>query len=261
MTKAAARAFPRFVAIIVAVVAWVVPGAPAAMASSGYYAQVGAQSTDSTDHYATGFRAYLGHFSVPQSEPAGATTYVYFWVGDVLADGSFLQAGLGTNVNGCHSMLEFAYAFNPDGTVGLSDFLACGVTISSYAAFDSYNTGNITPGGQYQWLSEGATGTLPGSSFYAYAANVGTNPPGTIGELQSTAPITSSNQMGPDGANPTLRTRFGSSWYDTLSAKAYFGYSGGTRPPFNVVAWGYQHVSIGSGELSPGCTANGASLW
>lgn len=56
-----------------------VAGGTAATSSTSYYAQVAAQSTDPTDHYANGFETYLGHFPVPQSEP-NLTMFIFRWV-------------------------------------------------------------------------------------------------------------------------------------------------------------------------------------
>ena len=230
----------------------------AVTSSTSYYAQVAAQSTDPTDHYANGFETYLGRFPVPQSEPN--LTYVYFWVGSTLADGSFYQVGLATDVPGCPTQMQiFTFGFYPDGTT-TSDFVNCGTTISTFAAFSSFEYRSL-PNGVYEWLSSGSNGLIPGSGFYPHAANIGNNVPAAVGELQSVAPITSSNQMGPEGFCPTLRTEFGSTWYPSRSAAARYWYTA-SCPPQNVTYFANSNnwTSIGTG-LGGTCTPNGAALW
>lgn len=232
---------------------------PHAWAATQSYWQVGAASSDSTDEFAQGAASYLGHIPLPQSEPNGAA--VFIWVGDNLADGSFVQSGYETNDSSCKSQMgEFAAAFDNVGHWILNLHVACGITISGFAQF-SFFRGNEQPTGQWQWLFAGATGTLPGSSYYAYASDTGTNKPSSVAELSICCDqtIASNSQLGPVGADPALQTEFGSGWAPTLSAVAYYGYAA-KCPPTNVIPHGTNWVSFGTG-LTGSCHNGGTSLW
>lgn len=231
--------------------------ASASLATSGYYWQVGAQSTDSTDHYATGARSFLGHFPLPQYEPSGATVFV--WIASTLGNGSFYQAGTATNYPGCRDqMSEFVQAFGPAGNRKVSIDVSCGVTIPDYANFSIY-VNKYVGNGFYQWNAGGRTGELPGSAFKVKASGIGRHTPFSVAELSSGNPIDRNSQLGPVGANPALQTRHGGIWYASYSAQAYYGY-GATCPPTKVFAENFNTISMGTG-LNHSCTNNGAILW
>lgn len=252
------RVFARCVLVLALLSSGVVWGVNAtAWASSGYYWQVGAHSSDSTDEYASGVRSYLGHYALPQYEPSGATVYV--WDGTFLSDGSFYQSGTTTNYSGCATqMSEFAQGFAPDGSRTVAIDVACGLTISTYAPFSVYEYSSM-PGGQYEWLASGATGTLPGSAFYAGASTIGASTPFSVAELSDSVPISTSSQLGSVGADPALETEFGGQWFASSEATAYYGYQA-TCPPLDVVGQSVNRIIMGTG-INYRCVPSGTNLW
>ncbi len=242
------------------VVALVVGGLFAASGSASAgpqgYAQVGAISTDTTDYNATGVGSYIGHYPLPQSTVDNSP--VWFWVGVNLADGTFVQVGTDTVSSTCETQMEvFAATETPTGQWTIQHE-ACGVSVPTYAWNNIFEYQELTPG-YYDWKVGGAAGLVSGFDAFAEAANTGNNFPYIVAELTQTTGT--SDQLGPTGYYPALETKHGSgSYYATLSAKAYFGYTYGVCPPYKVIYLGYNHVGLGSPQ-SGSCVSNGSPLW
>lgn len=231
---------------------------PTARAAGGTYWQVGALATDSSDEYASGIGSYLGHYPLPQYEPSGAV--VFIWAGGLLGDGSFFQSGTTTNYGNCptNEMEEFAQAWLPNGTREFAITLDCGVTIPSFSLFSVYESASVGIG-IWRWYAAGPSGQYPGSAFDVGSATTGSHEPESMAELSGST-ISSSSQLGPVGADPAIVVEFSAGpWTGVGSARAYYAFQGAC-PPLNVIADGWNWISMGTGLNNP-CNYNGVTLW
>jgi hypothetical protein len=217
--------------------------------------QVGAISTDTTDFNNVGAKTTFASPYLPQYSVDNATQY--FFIGEDLADGSFYQAGFGVNYGGCgrSCVTYFAWAFDPAGHVVLAWPPGGGVFGTSGTHTYAIQRGNQF-GSAWNWYATFDGTRYQNDDFYPPASSAGSHYPWAVSEVViSNGTPSNSDDMGPVLFQPALRTKFGSSWYDSFHASAYF--SGPWCPPYNVTG-GYEWER--AGNISGYACASGA-IW
>lgn len=273
----------RRILLIAALLCVGLSGAGTSASATTYYPdnpQIGTASTDSTDTYATGVEAFLGHYPTPQSIPDIDNTALAWWVGVDLADGTFLQAGLVTGSGwGCDSNYGvFVYVIRPDNSNpvhwgGQTDG-TCGTYITTYGQF-LIQSFLVQDEGGYQlvdWkFSTPFNGYGNGQVFETISSTTGSHKPGVVMELTTlTGTADLADQMGPAGAYPATLTQhgYGNPYADTLAAAAYVNHT--TDCPPSTVAGedqgynpGYPNrAGVGSqAYFGYPCVSNGTPLW
>jgi hypothetical protein len=216
--------------------------------------QIGAHSSDASDHYATGARSTI-------TEPGPIQLYdaaqFFSWIGSVLSDGSFYQVGYGRHVAGCASNQWFAQGFDPAGNRTLVVQAQCGLTGTHVFSMEYRQT---SPDGTSEWISYMDGSALPGSSFFARAQNIGSQTPYAVSELSiagSTSPNLSDTMPG-IRYYPALQVKLGTNptYYNSLSATVQRQTA--PCPPYNAFADGTNNIRAGSGYAT---TCQNGSLW
>lgn len=219
-------------------------------------------SVDPTDRWNVGARSRFSTPSLLQSSTSGAAHF--FYIGQVLSDGTFYQGGIAVNHYNCgDSCLGFfAQAFDPSGNQILN-WPGCG---SCYGAgttgFHVYAIEHTTIGSINNWYLTFDGTRYPNEDIYPPAPNSGNNVPWVYAEVSNvpTGPTPDpADTMGPlTATSKALQTKFSGAWYDTYHADAWF--QNPYCPPINVRGWGYQSGSVGT-NLGGDCVGSGAILW
>jgi hypothetical protein len=224
--------------------------------------QAGAHSTDPTDKYNVGARSTIGAIPLPQYKLEAATSSSV-WVGEILSDGSFYQVGAATNLTQCgfSCFTYFVQAFDPRQNLVLA--WPGGAQIGSDATHTYAMQNQYLGNGIYDWYATFDGTRYNNTDYYPPTGNSGSNIPYAVTESANNSVMPDPGDTMGDGTyNKALQTRYcgtSCSWYDTYHAAVY--YLNPYCQPINVVGWGYNSFSSGTGLTGYNCRSNGTALW